>query len=124
VRDSELVVQNLCHRCETIRGATRVGNNLVLRRIKNVVVHTHTNRHVGIFRRRADQHSFGACLTQMQVGLVTAGEQPSRFEHDINVEFFPREVGRIALLQDFDFVTSHDDMLVVVTDFAVEFAVH
>src|SRR4029434_10464967 len=41
-----------------------------------------------------------------------------------NVEFFPWEVRRIAFLEDFNFVTAHDDVLVVVTDFAIEFAMH
>jgi acyl-CoA thioesterase I len=60
----------------------------------------------------------------MQFGFVAAGEEPSRFEHDIDVQFFPRQVGRIAVLQDLNFVTAHDDVLVIVTDLAVEFAVH
>ena len=62
MRDSELVMQNLRHRRETIRSAARVGNNLVLLGIVDVVVHPDTNRYVGVFRWRADQHSFGACF--------------------------------------------------------------
>src|SRR5205823_14082865 len=60
----------------------------------------------------------------MQLGYVAAGEQPGRFEHDINVEIFPREIRRIALLQNLNFVAAYDDILVIVSDFAVEFAVH
>ena len=60
----------------------------------------------------------------MQLGFVAAGEKPGRFKHNIDVQFFPRQVRRIAFLEDFNFVTAHDDVLVVVTDFAVEFAVH
>jgi len=60
MRDSEFVVQNLRHRCETIRGAARVGNNLVLRGIVRVVVHTDTNRYVGIFAGALISTSLGA----------------------------------------------------------------
>ena len=60
----------------------------------------------------------------MQFGFVAAGEETGRFQHNINVQFFPRKVCRIAILHDPDLVTAHDDILVVVTDLAVEFAVH
>src|SRR5438034_11244104 len=60
----------------------------------------------------------------MQLGFVAAGEEPGRLEHNINVQFFPREICRIALLQNLNFVTAYDDVFVVITDFAVEFAVH
>ena len=60
----------------------------------------------------------------MQFGFVAAGEEPGRLEHNINVQFFPRQVRRIAVLQDSNFVPAYDDVFVVITDFAVEFAVH
>src|SRR4029077_718219 len=81
------------------------------------------NRDVRVFRGGADQHSFRSRL-QMQLGLVTVGKETCRFEHDIDVQFFPRQIGRIALLQDLNFVTAHDDVLVIVTNLTVEFAVH
>jgi len=48
MRDSEFVMQNLRHWSQAIRGAARIGNNLVLRRIKNAVVDANTNRRVRI----------------------------------------------------------------------------
>src|SRR4029453_14404499 len=56
MRDSEFVVKNLRHRRETIRGTARVGNNLVLRRIEDVIVHTDTNVYVGVFCWGSDKH--------------------------------------------------------------------
>jgi len=59
----------------------------------------------------------------MQLGLVTAGEKPSRFKHDIDVQFFPREVRWIAFPWDFNFVTAPICSRRR-TDLAVELAVH
>jgi len=59
----------------------------------------------------------------MQFGFVAAGEEPGRLEHNINVQSFPRQVRRIAVLQDSNFVPAYDDVFVVIPDFAVEFAV-
>src|SRR5205814_10284864 len=60
----------------------------------------------------------------MQFGFVAAGEEAGRLEYNINVQFFPRQVRRVTVLQDSNFVPAHDDVLVIVTDLAVEFAVH
>ena len=60
----------------------------------------------------------------MQIGFVAAGEQPGGFEHDINAQFFPRQIRRVALLQHFNFVPPDDNIFVIVADFAVELAVH
>ncbi len=60
----------------------------------------------------------------MQLGFIAIGEQARRFKHHINFQFFPRQIPWIAILQDLNFVTAHDDVFIVVTDLAVEFAVH
>src|ERR1700730_18604447 len=60
----------------------------------------------------------------MQFGFVAAGEEPGRLEHNIYVQFFPRQVRRIAVLQDSNFVPAYDDVFVVITNLTVEFAVH
>ena len=60
----------------------------------------------------------------MQIGFVAAGEQPGGFEHDINAQFFPRQIRRVALLQHLNFMATDDNIFVVVTDLAVELAVH
>ena len=123
-RDAEFVVNDLGHRREAICRATRVGNNFVFCRVIHIVVHAHADRHIRILCRRTDQHAFCASLAQMQLGFLAAGEQSGRFQHYIDVQFFPRQVRRVALLQNFDFVTTHDDVFVIVTDLAVEFAMH
>ena len=92
--------------------------------IIDVIVDTDANRHVRIFCWSADQHPFGACLAQMQFSFVAAGKQSRRFEDDINIQLFPWEVCRVAFLQNPNFVAAHDDVLVIVTNLAVEFAVH
>jgi len=123
-RDAEFVIQDLGHGRETIRGAARVGNDFVFRGVIDIVVDADANRHIRIFCRRADEHAFCARLSQVQLGFLPVGEQSGRFKHHIDVQFFPREIRRVALLQHFDFVTAHDDVFVIVTDLAVEFAMH
>ena len=60
----------------------------------------------------------------MQLGLIPTGEQAGRFEHYIDIQFFPREIRWITILQNLNFVTAHDDIFVVVPNLSVEFAVH
>ena len=54
VRDAEFVVQDLDHGGETVRRATRVGNNLVLRGVIHAIIHADANRYVWIFSGCAD----------------------------------------------------------------------
>ena len=60
----------------------------------------------------------------MQFGFIAVGEQPGRLQHNINVQFFPRQIRRIAVFQHFNFVAADDNIFIVVADLALEFAVH
>ena len=124
VLHAKFVVHHLGQRGETVGRATRVGNNRVLRRVVNVVIDPDANRRVGIFRRRGNQHAFRAGLADVQLGFVAAGEKSGRFQHHIHPQFFPRQIARVALLEDFDLVTAHDDVFIVVADLAVELAMN
>src|SRR5262249_23833424 len=123
VRDREFIIQHLRHWRQAVRRATGVGDDFVLLRIVSAIVYAYANRDVRIFGWRADQHAFGACL-QMQLGLVSTREQARGFEHYIDVQFFPREVRWIAILQNPDFVAPNDDIFVIVTNHSVEFTMY
>ena len=58
----------------------------------------------------------------MQLSFVAAGKKSGRFQDNIDIESFPREISRIALLQNLNLVAAHDDVFLVVTDFTVELA--
>lgn len=60
----------------------------------------------------------------MQLGLVAAGEEAGRFEHDFDAKILPRKITRIAFLQEPDLVATHDDVFGIVTNLAIEFAVN
>ena len=66
---------------------------------------------------------FRAAFADVQFGLVAAGEKSGRFQDHVDAQVFPRQISRVAFLEDLNLVTAHDDVLVVVADFAVEFSV-
>src|SRR6202022_3967229 len=96
----------------------------MLLRIINVVVDSDAKRGVGILCRRGNQDAFRTCLADVQLGLVASGEKPSRFQDNIDGQLTPREVSGVALLENLNLVGADDDVLLVVADFAVEFAVN
>ena len=120
VGDTEFVVQHFCHRRETIGGAAGVGNDRVLRRIVDAVVDPDAKCRIRILRRRADQHPFCSSLGDVQFCFVACGEKTGRFQDNIDIQLLPREIPRVAFLEDLNFVTAHNDVLFVESDFAVE----
>ena len=77
----------------------------------------------GFFAGALIKDAFRAAFGDVQFRLVAAGEKSGRFQDDIDAEIFPRQRGRVLLLEDPNLVSAHDDVLVVVADFAVEFSV-
>ena len=63
---------------------------------------------------------FRAAFADVQVRFVAAGEKSGRFQNDIHPEVLPRQLSRIALFQDFNLMATHDDILVIVANLAVE----
>jgi hypothetical protein len=102
VGHTELVVHHLGQRCEAIGRATRIGNDRVFGRIVNVIIDADANRGVGIFGRRGNEHPFCAAFADVQLSLIAAGEEPGRFQNNIDIQLFPREISRVALLEDPD----------------------
>ena len=68
--------------------------------------------------------TFFAPPCEVQLGFVAAGEEAGRLQDHVHAEIFPGQLGRIALLQNPNLLAAHDDVLVVVTDLAVEFPVN
>src|SRR5450432_2140892 len=112
-------MQDLGQGCETVSRAARVRDDGVFRRIINRIVDSHADRRVGILRRGADEDSLRATLADVKPCLITAGEKAGRLEHDIDAEIFPRQLARIAFLQDLYLVSPNDDVFFIVADLTV-----
>src|SRR4029450_10518272 len=92
-------VQGLDPRGEAVRRAGSVRHDLVLRRIERVVVHADDERGVDVLAGRGDDHERRTRL-QVEAGLLPRGEQPGRFDDDVDPELAPRERRRVALGDD------------------------
>src|ERR1700748_336280 len=95
----------------------------MLAAVVELIVDAEAERQVWVFRRRADEDALRAALGEMQLGLVAASDKAGRFQDDIHAEIFPRQISRIAFLQDLNFMAANDDIFRIETDFAVELAV-
>ena len=107
--DAHGVVQHLCDRREAIGGAGAVRDHLVIPG-QLIVVDAVDNGCIGIVGRRRDQHALGAG-GQMQSGLVLCGENAGAFQRDVDAEFFPRQLGRIALGRNLDLAVAEADRI-------------
>jgi hypothetical protein len=106
--DAEALVEHFRHRREAVRRARGVGDDLVLRRIVVAVVDAHEEGHVGLLRRRGDDHALRAGR-QVLGGCVPLGEESRGLEHDLHAEVLPRELRRILRRQDLELFLSDGD---------------
>ena len=123
VHNAKFVVQNFRQRRKAIGRATGIRNDPVLRRIVNVIIDAHAKRRVRTFCWRGNEDAFRTGFAQMQLSLVAAREKAGRLEHNVDLQFLPRQVRRVALFQDCNLVPAHDDVFLVIADLAVEFPV-
>src|SRR5262249_51973913 len=77
------------------------------------------NGHIRVFRRRTDQDLFRSA-NEMQLRLFPTREKTGRLEDNFDTEILPRQLCRITLLQHAYLVAADDDVLLVVTDLAIE----
>ncbi len=99
--DLEVVVDDLGERGEAVGRARRVGDDRVLRVVR-LVVDAH-DVHRGVGRRGGDDDLLGAAL-EVSAGLVDRGEDAGRLDDVRGAVGSPRNVGRVALAEDFDLV--------------------
>ncbi|MPM30687.1 hypothetical protein SDC9_77237 [bioreactor metagenome] len=119
--DAELVVQHLGDRGEAVRGARRVGDDVVLLRVVLGVVHADHDGLVLVLRRGGDDDLLGAGL-DVGLGLGGVGEAAGRLDHDVRADLAPRQRRRILLRVGHDLVAVDREGLLVVRDLAVEAA--
>ena len=109
--DPELVEQDLRERCQAVRGARGVRDDVVLGRVVVVPVDAEADRDIRIGRRGRNDDLAGTGLEVLRCALTTR-EEARRLEDDRDVELLPRQCGRIAL-------GKHPNLLAVDRDAAV-----
>src|SRR6185503_1236719 len=96
LHDAERLVEDFRDWRETVRGARRIRNDLVLRRIVLVVIDAHDEGGVRLLRGRGDNDPL--CAGRQVLGrILTVGETPRPFEDDVDAKILPRQLRRILL---------------------------
>ncbi len=90
---------------------------------QRIVVDTINNRAVDVrAARRRDDHFLGAAFDVL-AGRFAGPEQAGAFEHDVDTELAPRQLGGIAFGEHLDTITVHNDIVAVDLDRARKIAV-
>ena len=75
------------------------------------------------FAGSGNQHFFGAGI-QMDLGFFLAAESAGTFHHQIDIQRFPRQLGRVAGGEEGDFVAVDQQIAAVFFNFGGKAAVH
>jgi hypothetical protein len=122
--DADRLVQHLGHRREAVRGARRVGDDVVLVGVVGVVeVHAERHRHVRLSGRRGDDHLLRAGF-EVLGGVVALGEEAGRLDDDVGADVGPRERRRVALGEHADLAAVDRERAVADLDGPRERPVH
>mmetsp|Transcript_8301 Transcript_8301/g.23895 ORF Transcript_8301/g.23895 Transcript_8301/m.23895 type:complete len:343 (-) Transcript_8301:1-1029(-) len=119
--DSELVVEDLCQRCQAVGGARGVaqdGGAAVLR-----VVDAHHVHGGVVLGRGGDDDALGASL-QVGLGLLLGGEDAGGLADGLGTDAAPRDVGRVALGEELDAGGADHEAVTVDLDFFWVHSVH
>ncbi len=109
--DAELVVEHLGQRAEAVRGARRVGDD-VLAAVVLVVVDADDDGDVRVGGRRGDDDLLRARI-QVPLGLGGVGEDARGLDDDVDAEIAPWQFGRTGLdLERLDLGVADDDDVV------------
>jgi len=119
--DPEGVVDGLGHGSQAVRRAGRVRDDVVLRRVVVLVVHTHHDGDVLALRRCGDDHLLGAGR-EMLSGALGVREEARRLHDDVCPDLRPRQVGRITLGENRKCLAINDDLSIAGDDIAAETA--
>ena len=90
---------------------------------QRVVVDAVDDGRIGAVGGRGDQHALGAG-GQMRGSFVLGGEDAGAFQRDVDAEFLPRQLGRIAFGRNLDLAVAEADGVALDCHGAGEAAVH
>jgi hypothetical protein len=120
--DADGVVQHFCDWREAVGGAGAVRDNQVILGQLVVIDAEHDGRIRAVGRRRY-QHALGAS-GEMGRGLGLGAEDAGAFQRDVDAEFLPGQLGRIALGGDPDLAVADADRVAIDRHGAGEAAMH
>ena len=117
------LMDHLGERGQAVRGARRVRDDLVLRRVVLVVVDAEDDRQVGALGRRGD-HDLLRARRDVLGRVVALGEEAGRFEDDVDAEVLPGQLGRVAHREHLELVAVDRDGVFSRFDLRVQVAEH
>src|SRR5688500_4719155 len=98
--DAEAIENHLGREGEAVRRAAGVADDVVLLAVVGALVDAEDQRDVLALGGRRDDHLPGAGGA-VRGGLLGIGEDPGRFDHDVDAEVSPRQSGRVLLAEGF-----------------------
>jgi hypothetical protein len=104
--------QNVNKQREAIRCATRVGNDMVLRRVVYVFIHAHHNRRAIAAGHGGNDDFFGT-RREMPPGFFHVGKKASGLNDHFHAERFPRQFRRRFGADNFNFPAVDDKNIVL-----------
>ena len=110
--ETECVVQHLRHGRQAVRRTRCVRDDVVLGRIVFVVVHSQDQHQVGALGGGGDDDLLGS-RGQVFRRVVAAGEEPRRFEDDVDAEVAPGQRRGITLREHLERARADTDRVAV-----------
>ena len=98
--------------CEAVGGAARVGNDVMLGRIIESVIHADDEGGV-LALGRCGNDDFLTTGSDVALGLRCIGKEAGGLDDDFHAQLFPRQTVWTASADHFDFVTIDDDDVVL-----------
>ena len=104
--NSELLMQHLSGRCQTVRGAAPVAHHRVPGGIVLVMVDAHHNRQVVVLPGGGNNDALSAAVGDMHRRFLPLGEEAGGLNHHVYPGITPRDIRRVA------FAKYHDPLAV------------
>ena len=103
--------QHVHHGREAIGGTAGVGNNVMILCVVLVIVHAHHHGQILAFGGGTDNDFLRAGF-EVSLRFFGISEQAGGFDHHIDAQLFPRQLGRSASADDFHFIAIDDERIV------------
>ena len=106
------IEQRFDQRCQAIRRARRIGYNRVAR-LEHVVIDAINDRGIDVLAARCRDDHFLRAGFDVFARRIARAKKPRRLENDIDAEFAPGQLSRIAFGQNANAITIHDHVIAV-----------